>query len=143
MAKSNPLLINALRQTSERLSKGEKYEWGHMGRCNCGHLVQTITSMSAREIVEAVEHELNEWTEHAREYCESTNSKAESIFRELREVGFDYDDFVKLEYLSDKRVLDRIGEPPVFLSKNNVDDVILYMETMADLLEEEPTYSVS
>ena len=136
MAKSNPLLIKALHETARRLSNGDKYEWGHMGRCNCGHLVQTITRMSDRDIVEAVENEMNEWTEHAREYCETTRSKAGSIFQELRDVGFDYDDFIKLEYLSDKSVLNRLGEPPVYLSKNNVDDVILYMETMADMLEE-------
>ena len=77
MAKSNPLLINALRETADRLSTGVKYEWGHMGRCNCGHLVQTITKMTDREIVEAVDNQLNEWTEHAREYCDTSNSKAE------------------------------------------------------------------
>ena len=34
MAKSNPELICALRETAERLEGGAQYEWGHMGRCN-------------------------------------------------------------------------------------------------------------
>ena len=137
MAKSNPLLINALRETADRLSTGVKYEWGHMGRCNCGHLVQTITKMTDREIVEAVDNQLNEWTEHAREYCDTSNSKAEVLFDQLKEVGFDYEDVIKLEYLSDKKVLNKLGEGPVFLSNNKVEDVILYMDTMAEMLEEE------
>jgi hypothetical protein len=137
MAKSNPLLINALRETADRLSTGVKYEWGHMGRCNCGHLVQTITKMTDREIVEAVDNQLNEWTEHAREYCDTSNSKAEVLFDQLKEVGFDYEDVIKLEYLSDKKVLNKLGEGPVFLSNNKVEDVILYMDTMAGMLEEE------
>ena len=128
MAKSNPLLINALRETANRLTTGVKYEWGHMGRCNCGHLVQTITKLTAKEIVESVDHELNEWTEHAREYCDTTNSKAQLLFGQLKDVGFDYEDVIKLEYLSDKIVLSKLGEGPVFLSNNKVEDVILYME---------------
>ena len=138
MAKSNPLLINALRETADRLTTGVKYEWGHMGRCNCGHLVQTITKMTDLEIVKSVDHELNEWTEHAREYCDTTQSKAQILFDQLREIGFDYEDVIKLEYLSDKKVLNRLGsEGPLYLSNNNVEDVILYMETMAEILEEE------
>ena len=137
MAKSNPILIHALKETAERLSKGAKYEWGHMGRCNCGHLVQTITRLSDREIVEAVDHELNEWTEHAREYCETSHSKAEYIFDRLKEIGFDYEDVIKLEYLSDKKVLSRLGDGPQYLSNNNVNDVVIYMDKMAEMLEEE------
>jgi len=137
MAKSNPLLIKALRETADRLTTGVKYEWGHMGRCNCGHLVQTITKMTDREIVQSVDNELNEWTEHAREYCDTTNSKAEALFDELREIGFDYEDVIKLEYLSDRKVLQRLGGGPVYLRNNSVKDVVLYMDTMAEMLEEE------
>ena len=39
-----------------------------MGRCNCGHLVQTVTSMSCREISRAGVHKLDEWTEHSRDF---------------------------------------------------------------------------
>lgn len=137
MPKSNPLIISALRETATRLSEGVKYEWGHMGRCNCGHLVQTIAKLSDVEIVKAVEFELNEWTEHARDYCTTTNSRASMIFDKLKSYGFSYEDVIKLEYLSDRSVLMRIpGEQPLYLQNNKVEDVILYMDTMANMLEE-------
>ena len=137
MAKSNPILISALKETASRLSLGAKYEWGHMGRCNCGHLVQTITKLSDREIVESVDNQLNEWSEHAQEYCDTSNSKAEYLFDRLKEIGFDYEDVIKLEYLSDKNVLSRLGEGPQYLRNNDVKDVVLYMDKMAEMLEEE------
>ncbi len=136
MPESNPILISALRETAARLSRGVKYEWGHMGRCNCGHLVQTITNLTDLEIVEAVENEMNEWTEHARDYCTVTNSRASMIFEKLKSYGFSYEDVMKLEYLSDRSVLKHIpGDQPLYLRNNKVEDVILYMDTMADMLE--------
>ena len=66
MAQNNPHLIGALRTTAERLANGAKYEWGHMGRCNCGHLLQTITGLTDYEIVQSIDFQLDEWTEHAQ-----------------------------------------------------------------------------
>lgn len=138
MAKSNPALIEALRETANRLSNGGKYEWGHMGRCNCGHLVQTITKMTDKEIAQEVNHRLDEWTEHANDYCENTGSSVDSIFDTMKEYGFDHEDMAKLEYLSDKKVLSRIGDGQrIYLRRNNIDDVVLYLEAMAGMLEDE------
>lgn len=142
MAKSNPQLIEALRKTANRLSDGAKYEWGHMGRCNCGHLVQTVTDMSDVEIARSVQFELDEWTEYAQEFCDGTGEHVEDLFLTLQNMGFGYQDVVDLENLSDKRVLKRIGtdkgqRQPQFLQRNNVGDVMLYMQTLADILEEE------
>ena len=69
MPRPNPDLIQALQETADRLDSGARYEWGHMGRCNCGHLVQTVTSLTDLEIVDRVSGQLDEWTEHARAYC--------------------------------------------------------------------------
>ena len=44
MARPSRRLIDALRATARRLEDGARYEWGHMGRCNCGHLAQTLTT---------------------------------------------------------------------------------------------------
>src|SRR5689334_8057112 len=33
-------LVIALRLTAERLDGGSTYQWGHLGMCNCGHLVE-------------------------------------------------------------------------------------------------------
>ena len=136
MAKSNPELIWALRETAERLSQGARYEWGHMGRCNMGHLVQTITQLTGYEIVRSIDLELAEWTEHAKDYCEGTGQKVEDLFVTLQNIGFNRDDVIHLENLSDRRILGRLDKGR-YLRRNDVADVTLYMNTMADLLEEE------
>lgn len=109
-----------------------------MGRCNCGHLVQTLTTMNDRQIAEAVEHRLDEWSEHAQTYCEQTGSPVDQMFEALAEVGFSYRDVIALEYLNDPRVLKRIGPMGRGLRKNHAPDVSLYMRTLAQLLEETP-----
>ncbi|MEZ4859911.1 MAG: hypothetical protein R3C14_01320 [Caldilineaceae bacterium] len=137
MAKSTPELIDALRATAARLADGAQYEWGHMGRCNCGHLVQTLTNMSSYEIVQSTDFVLGEWSEHARDYCEGTGHKMDDIFLTLQQVGFDYWDVIHLENLSDQRVLQRLQPQMRYPRRNCVTDVICYIETMADLLAEE------
>lgn len=147
MAKSNPELITALRATAQRLGAGAHYEWGHMGRCNCGQLVQTLTNLTAREIVAAADDKLDEWSEHARDYCAGTGQNVASLFLTLQNVGFDYQDVIHLENLSDERVLNRLAQGRLnngqidgrrrYLQRNCVTDVTQYMHTLADLLEEE------
>ncbi len=137
MAQPNPKLIAALYDTARRLRDGAPYEWGHMGRCNCGHLVQTITRLSDHEIIRSIDYELDEWSEHARHYCGTTYHKADDLFRILDDLGFGYDDVIHLENLSDCRVLETLPRHKRYLRKNAVGDVILYMETLAGLLEAE------
>ena len=134
MAQGTPALIQALRITAQRLTDGAQYEWGHLGRCNCGHLVQTVTAMSSREIVEAVDFAMDEWSEHAKDYCEGTGHKVDDLFLTLQQIGFDYRDVIHLENLTDQRVLTRLNQ---HLRRNCVTDVTLYMTTLAALLEEE------
>ncbi len=136
MAKSKPELIDALRTTAQRLTTGAHYEWGHMGRCNCGHLVQTITSLSDREIVQVADHRLDEWTEHAKDYCEGSGHSLDALFLTLQEMAFDYQDVIHLENLSDQRVLQRLGQERRYLRRNCREDVTLYMNTLATMLEE-------
>lgn len=137
MAKCNPQLINALRETADRLDGGARYEWGHMGRCNCGHLVQTLTEMSDYEIVKSIDFALDEWTEHANDYCEGTGHKVDDLFLTLHNVGFGYQDVIYLENLSDSNVLARLPENQRYLRRNQVTDVTLYMRTLAEILEEQ------
>ena len=129
-------LPTLLRQTAHRLDTGAHYEWGHMGRCNCGHLVQTLTEKSSREISQVVDQRLDEWTEYANDYCQTTGSPVDSLFEALAEVGFFHSDVVALEYLSDPRVLARLGSRGQKLRKNHAPDVSLDMRTLADLIEE-------
>jgi hypothetical protein len=137
MTKSKPELINALRETTSRLANGAKYEWGHMGRCNCGHLVQTVTQMTDYEIAQSVDFELDEWSEYAKDYCEGTGHKVDDLFIVLQNIGFSYQDVIHLENLSDTRVLDRLEGGRRYLQRNQVEDVALYMNTLAGMVEEE------
>jgi hypothetical protein len=137
MATSNPELINALRTTADRLDSGANYEWGHMARCNCGHLVQTITGMNDSEISCSIDHQLDEWSEHAESFCAGTNIKVDDLFRKLDRIGFSHRDVMSLENLSDRKVLARLPDGRRHLRRNSVSDVTLYMRTMADLLEAE------
>ena len=142
MPKNHPELINALRETAGRLSSGARYEWGHMGRCNCGHLLQTITNMSDFEIVKSIDFELDEWSEYAKDYCEDTGHKVEDLFAALNDIGFSREDVIHLENLSDKRVLNQLSGGFRYLQRNNLDHVTLYLNTMADMLEKEPRLAV-
>ena len=137
MTKVNPKLIQALHQTASRLESGARYEWGHMGRCNCGHLVQTLTQMSDYEIVKSIDFQLGEWSEHAQDYCAGSGRKVDDLFLTLQKVGFSYNDVIHLENLSDKRVLNHLPGGRRYLRRNNVEDVKVYITTLAELLEEE------
>lgn len=135
MAQNNPVLIDALRTTADRLASGAKYEWGHMGRCNCGHLVQTLTQKSDYEIVESIDFAMAEWSEHAQDYCENTGHKVDNLFLTLQQIGFGYLDVIHLENLSDQQVLRRLGEH-TYLRRNCREDAVRYMRTLAEMLEE-------
>ncbi|QDU62633.1 hypothetical protein Pan216_35000 [Planctomycetes bacterium Pan216] len=135
MAITSQELIAALRATAERLERGARYEWGHMGRCNCGHLVQTITKMTDREIVASIDYEMDEWTEHAKCYCEGTGGKVDDLFALLADLGFTHQDVIHLENLSDQSIVARIDKRRRPLRRNDVSDVTLYLRTMADVLD--------
>ena len=137
MAHASRPLINALRKSASNLQGGAKYEWGHVGRCNCGHLVQIVTQKSASEIYHTFGIELDEWTEHANDYCPTTNLPLETMIDELEAIGFEKSDIKNLEYLSDTSVLKRLPEEQRYLKRNDREDVVLYFETMADMLEEQ------
>ncbi len=110
MARANPELIGALRQTAERLSGDVSYQWGHMGMCNCGHLAQSITGLASAEIHQSALIREGDWEQQARD-----------------------EDVRHLEKLSDPEVVRRIGR---YLRFNNRDDLVLYMRTWPDMLEE-------
>ena len=139
-APTRRFLVDALRATSERLEKDNaEYQWGHMGQCNAGHLIQTITGMSSFEIVESVDFKLDEWSEHATDYCSCTGSKVEDIFLAMERHGMTHSDIVKLENLSDKKILENLNGGFRYLRRNVKEDVIEYMLSYADLIEKSQT----
>ena len=139
---SKRFLVDALRATSTRLEDtNAAYQWGHMGQCNAGHLIQTITGMSSFQIVESVDFQLDEWSEHAMDYCSCTGSKVDDIFLTMERYGMSHSDIVKLENLSDKAILDNLSGGFRYLRRNIREDVIEYMRSFADLLESSQTDS--
>ena len=134
MAKATLELITALRETADRVEAGARYSWGHMAHCNCGQLVQTITRRSGSDIARAVRPHVDEWSEHAEELCGHSGETVEDLFAALAEVGFEREDVIHLERLSDPAVVARManGLP----QRNNRNDLVSYLRAMAMVLEE-------
>lgn len=136
MAKSNPKLISKLRETASQIESGADYNWGHVGKCNCGHLLQAITPMNSAEIYkQAQTQKLDEWSEYANDYCPASGIPLDNMIDALLDVGLELTDIHHLEYLSNKEVLDALPGGFRYLQKGSKEDAIMYMNTWADLLE--------
>ncbi len=134
MARPTFELVDALRKTALRLEQGVRYQWSHFASCNCGNLVQTVTSLTPREIYEAAFARSGDWGEQALEFCPSSGYPIDFIFERMFALGLERDDMRHLERLSDAQVLRRLG--PRTLRHNRREDVVSYMRAWADLLEE-------
>jgi hypothetical protein len=143
MAKATPELIEALRQSAKNIASGGKYEWGHMGSCNCGNLAQELTPLSRREIHEYAMRKYGDWTEQAMDYCSNSGITLDFVISTMMQSGLELQDIRHLEYLSDQRVLLRLSPAERNLRHNVREDVVKYMNTWADLLEEEYTDQVN
>lgn len=130
-----PLII-ALRQAAQNLRDGAHYAWGHHGSCNCGHLLQVVTQLSKEEIVRHAQTVYGEWTEIAEDYCGVTNAPAYLLVSRLEKLGLTPTDIHNLEYLEDRAVLNHLPGGFRWLKKNVREDVVVYFETFAALLEE-------
>jgi hypothetical protein len=142
MAAANFTLINALRETANRLRNGAHYAWGNHGACNCGNLTQVVTKLSKEEILQYAHTGIGEWTELAEDYCGVTDAPAGLLITKLQQVGLTPSDIHNLEYLEDKKVLERLPGGFRWLQRNVREDVIVYFETYAALLEEQLVDSV-
>jgi hypothetical protein len=137
MAHPNLPLIQALRTTAQRLREGAHYAWGHHGSCNCGNLLQVLTRLTKEEILRHARTGLGEWTELAEEHCSVTGAPVDLMISKLMETGLTTSDIHNLEYLEDKDVLNALPGGFRWLRRNQREDVILYFETFADLLEQQ------
>jgi hypothetical protein len=137
MARPTPELIHALRTTAKRLKSDIEYYWSHQGSCNCGHLAQTITGISKVEIHRVATERYGDWEDHAEDYCATSGHHLDQIITAMLEIGMTRDDIGRLERLSDNAVLMSLPAERRTLQYNRRDDVILYMEAWAALLEEQ------
>ena len=137
MAYPNLTLIGALRQAAKNLRNGAPYAWGNHGACNCGHVLQVVTHLTRAEILRHAHTGIGEWTEIAEDYCGVTNAPAYLMISKLEAIGLTPTDIHCLEYLKDKAVLGHLPGGFRWLQKNVREDVILYFETFAQLLEDQ------
>jgi hypothetical protein len=135
MANPNKNLIKALRETAVKLREGATYAWGNHGACNCGNLLQVITPLSRQEIMSYAQTGIGEWTELASDYCGITDAPVDLLLSKLIEVGLTPSDIHSLEYLDNRDVLENLPGGFRWLKRNERNDVIVYFETFADMLE--------
>jgi hypothetical protein len=136
MARATPFLVEKLREAAANIENAGDYNWGHIGRCNCGHLVQCMTDFSAKEIFSmAQKNYVDEWTEFANDYCPSNGASVDQLMDTLISEGFELSDIHHLEYLSNPKVLKAIPGSPRSLEKGKPRNAALYMRTWAALLE--------
>jgi hypothetical protein len=129
-------LTNALRETARRLRNGSSYAWGNHGSCNCGNLLQVVTNLSKEEILWHAHSGIGEWSELAADYCGVTHAPVDLMILHLQYLGLTATDIHNLEYLEDKEVLKNLPGGFRWLKKNVREDVIIYFETFATMLEE-------
>ena len=137
MAHPNLKLVETLRKAAKNLRNGAPYAWGNHGSCNCGHILQVVTHLSKKEILEYAQSTQGEWTEIAEDYCGVTNAPAYLLISQLEKLGLTPTDIHNLEYLGDRRVLENLPGGFRWLKRNVREDVVVYFETMAEMLEEE------
>src|SRR5262245_16897043 len=137
-------LVIALRATAARLRLGAPYQWGHFGACNCGHLAQTLTRKSSADIHRAaleraivMRGRIEDWGEAVVDYCPASSLPLDDVLAEMLSAGLDLRDIRHLEDLDAPDILRRLPAEKRHLSRNDRADLILYLETWADLLAEE------
>jgi hypothetical protein len=133
MARPTLELVHALRTTAARLEAGARYKWSDFASCNCGHLVQSVTTLSPREIYEAAFQRGGDWGEQAREFCPASGYPVDFVLARLFELGLTPDDVRHLERLSDDQVLRELGVTELRYTRR--EDVVAYMRAWAQLLE--------
>jgi len=136
MAKPTTRLIRALRNTASRLESGAFYRWTHLGACNCGHLAQTLTELSAADIRTRALEKSGEWSDQAVDYCPTSGLVIDDIISTMLKAGMSLHEFGELERLSSPSVLRRIPFERRPLDHRRREDVVLYLRTWADLLAE-------
>ena len=136
MAHADRRLIDALRETADRLSNGAAYAWGNHGTCNCGNLLQVLTPFDRKDILRMARTGVGEWTELAEEHCAVSDLPVDRLIGVLMEHGLTPTDIRHIEYLDDREVLNRLPGGFRWLSRNVREDVVVYLGTMASMLEE-------
>lgn len=137
MATPSIQVIEALRNTADRLKNGAEYKWTHMGSCNCGHLAQTITTLPKSKIHAYALEKEGDWKEKSIDFCPQSGYPIDHIISAILEIGFTTDDIRHLERLSSPRILKRIPKTLRPLNHKDRESVVLYLNAWVSMLEEQ------
>jgi hypothetical protein len=137
MAKASLEIIEILRRTASRIETSADYQWGHMGSCNCGFLVQEVTNLKKEEIHARALQRFGDWNEQLNDYCPSSGLPMDDLIRSIIDAGFDMDDLKHLEKLSDPAILRHFPAGENTLRFNVRSDVVKYLRAWAHLKEQE------
>ncbi|WP_109832332.1 hypothetical protein [Reichenbachiella versicolor] len=137
MARANQKLINALRQAAIKINASDKYQWGHMGYCNCGFVAQELTQKSAAEIHQLAMQGRGDWNDQCTDYCETSGMPFDEVISQLTSNGLSLEDIKAIENLSHPEVLETLPIERRNLERNNKRDAIFYLNSLADYLEAE------
>ncbi len=144
MATASVELINVLRETSKRIAASKSnYDWKNIGACNCGNLVQVVTGHDRKQIHQYGIQKHGDWEMLAYLYKDNGNYEIDKIIKSLLDLGFTLCDIVNLENLGDSEILSRVSDHKPFLKRDAREDVILYLETWASMLEEKLISEIS
>jgi len=135
MARPSIHLVSALRSTAARLAASATYAWGHLGMCNCGHLVQTLCGLAPARIHTIALEGDGDWETLANAYCPTSGHAIDDVISSLIEAGLTTDDIGHLEKLDDPAILAALPGGLRWLRRNDRADVIAYLEAWATLLE--------
>ena len=137
MAISTPEIVFVLLQTARRLEQSHHYQWGHMGNCNCGFLVQEVLRIDKVIIHSSAMERSGDWTEQLNDYCPTSGLKIDEIISTLLAVGFTVDELKHLERLSDPEILLYAGSgSKKYFQHNKKEDVVTYLKVWASMLQE-------
>lgn len=143
MAKPNHELIKHIRNAAIKLQGSATYQWGHMGSCNCGFLAREVSNLTKAEIHQRAMQKYGDWNEQVDDYCPESKLPMDELISQMLNAGLDRLDLKHLEKLSDPNVLNKLPVNRRHLIHNRRDDVVLYLQTWAEVLEEELLQEIS
>ena len=127
-------LAIALRTTAARLAAGSSYQWGNLGMCNCGHLVETVCGLAPPQIHRIALEREGDWEPLANAYCPTRGDAIDDVITTLLDLGLSTRDIGHLEKLDDPRVLAQLGVR--WSRRNQRADVVAYLEAWAMLVDD-------
>jgi len=131
----NMELVRAMRSAAKRLRANAVYSWGHHGSCNCGHLIQSLTKLTHRQIRQAAHQKDGEWKDLSRTHCETSGLEVDKILKILFSLGLNVEDIIHLENLSDPKILKLMPIDSNSVKRNNRMHLIYYLESWADYID--------